>query len=144
MFSKDVSWSTFRPLDRHGGILMAGGVAYIAIGLDHIFDNQSASDAEALFFALRIMPITGWGIGFVLVGFLAFISARWPNWEKMWGYVLLTGWSAAWASFWFAGAILTEAKVVYLSAGALWALLGFLWWGVSGLISPHRGESGVP
>ena len=144
MSSKNVGWDAYKPLDRQGAILIGGGVAYAAIGLDYIFDAQSASDTEAMFFALRIMPWTGWGIGFVLVGFLAVISARWPNWEKMWGYVVLTGWSAAWSSFWFAGAIITDVNIVYLSAGALWALLGFLWWGVSGLISPPRQEKGAP
>lgn len=142
MFSKDVGWRTYRPWDRHSAIMMGGGVAYVAIGLDYIFDTQSASDTEAMFYALRIMPFTGWGIGFALVGILAFLSAVWPNREKTWGYVVLTGWSAAWSSFWFSGVILTDAKTVYLSTGALWAFLGFLWWGVSGLISPKRPENG--
>lgn len=144
MFSKNSCLGSYRPWDRHSAILMGGGVAYIAVGLDYIFDDQSESRTEAMFFALNIIPFTGWGVGFVLVGLLAFISARWPNWEKLWGYVALTGWSTAWSSFWFAGAVLTDAKLAYLSAGALWGLLAFLWWGVSGLISPKRLESGAP
>lgn len=144
MFSKDISWITYRPWDRHGVILMAGGVAYVAIGLNYIFETQSESRIEVMFYALRIMSFTGWGIGFVLVGLIAFVSARWPNWNKTWGYVVLAGWSAAWSSLWFSGVLLTDAKIAYLSTGAIWALLGFLWWGVSGLISPKRPEGEVP
>lgn len=144
MSSKNVGWGAYRPWDRHSAIMMGGGVAYVAIGLNYIFDTQPESRTEAMIYALRIMPFTGWGIGFAIVGILAFLSAIWPNLERAWGYVVLTGWSAAWSSFWFAGSLLTDAKIACLTSGAVWALLGFLWWGVSGLISPKRPKGEVP
>lgn len=130
----------FKPWTRHGGILVVAGCVYILAGFVQIFSRPTESQVEALYFALHLMPIDGWGVGFVVVGLIALISSRWPNWHRSWGYTVLTGWSAAWSAFLFAGATLTDAKVVYFGTAGTWALLAYLWWAVSGLMSPIEDE----
>lgn len=126
----------FKPWSRQGGILTVAGIAYIVMGVVYLFHNPSESQSEALYYAFRIMPLDAWGVGFVTIGVLSIISSRWPSWSKSWGYAVLTGWSVAWGLFYLFGAILTDAKVVYFGSAGIWFLLGFLWWGVSGLVSP--------
>lgn len=135
-----IDWFSLKPWDRHSGILVVAGVAYMVIGGLYILDVQSQTQYEAMYYALRIMSFNAWGCGFILIGLTSILSARWPNWPKAWGYVVLTGWSSAWSMFFIAGALLTEARIVYFSMGALWALLAFLWWAVSGLVSPSKNE----
>lgn len=129
---------SFKPWSRHGAILVVAGITYMVMGTVHVFHVPSESQAEALYFALHLMSLDCWGVGFILTGLVALISSRWPNWPKSWGYVVLTGWSAAWSAFYFAGASLTDAKVVYFGTAGVWALLAFLWWAVSGLVSPPK------
>lgn len=129
---------SFKPWTRHGVILVVAGITYIVIGTAYVFHVPSESHAEALYFALNLMPLDWWGFGFILTGLVALISSRWPNWPKSWGYVVLTGWAASWSAFYFAGATLTDAKVVYFGTSGAWALQAFLWWGVSGLVSPSK------
>lgn len=131
---------TFKPWTRHGAILVVAGFAYILIGIVQIASEPSESHQEALYYALHVMSMDGWGMGFVTIGLIALISSRWPNWSKAWGYTVLTGWSAAWSSFYFAGGLLTETKILYLGTAGLWALLAFLWWAVSGMVSPPKNE----
>lgn len=134
---------SFKPWDRHGVILVVAGITYIVMGWIYVFRDPTSSRAEALYFALHVMPLDAWGCGFILAGMTALMSSRWPNWPKTWGYVVLTGWSSAWSTFYFAGASLTDAKVVYFGSAAIWALLAFLWWAVSGLVSPPKEEQDV-
>ena len=140
MPDKNFEWFSRRPWDRHCGIMLAAGIAYTMIGLVYIIDQQSQAQTEVMYYALRIMSFDGWGVGFVTIGLCSIISSVWPNWTKPWGYVALTGWSSAWAMFYIVGAIQAEARIVYFSTGALWGLLAFLWWGVSGLVSPPKNE----
>ena len=132
------SFLSLKPWTRHGGILLVAGIAYIVIGIVYLFTTPSETQAEALYFALNLMPLDGWALGFIATGIISLLSSRWPNLPKDWGYVVLTGWSAAWSSFYFAGATLTDAKVVYFGTAGVWALLAFLWWAVSGLVSPPK------
>lgn len=129
---------SLKPWTRHGGILVVAGITYMVIGVVYLFTIPSETQAEALYFALNLMSLDWWGCGFIATGVIALISSRWPNWPKSWGYTVLTGWSAAWSAFYFAGATLTDAKVVYFGTAGIWALLAFLWWGVSGLVSPSE------
>lgn len=131
---------TFKPWTRHGGILVVAGFVYILVGVLYIVGTETDAQAEALYFALHLMSMNAWGVGFIVTGTIALISSRWPNWPKSWGYTVLTGWSAAWAAFYFSGALFTEAKVVYFGTAGVWALLAYLWWAVSGLISPSKDE----
>lgn len=129
---------SFKPWSRHGVILVVAGITHMVIGTVYVFHIPSESLSEALYFALHLMSLDWWGIGFILIGIVAFISSRWPNVPRPWGYTVLTGWSAAWSAFYFAGATLTDAKVVYFGTAGVWALLAFLWWAVSGLVSPPK------
>lgn len=129
---------SLKPWTRHGGILVVAGITYIVMGVVYVFYIPTESQAEALYFALNLMSLDWWGVGFILTGVVSLVSSRWPNWPKSWGYTVLTGWSAAWSSFYFAGATLTDAKVVYFGTAGVWALLAFLWWAVSGLVSPAK------
>lgn len=129
-------WFGLKPWSRQGGILTVAGIAYIVMGVVYLFHVPSESQAEALYYAFRLMPLDVWGVGFVIVGVISIISSRWPSWSKSWGYAVLTGWSVSWGLFYFFGAILTDAKVVYIGSAGIWLLLAFLWWGVSGLVSP--------
>lgn len=129
---------SFKPWSRHGVILVVAGITYMVIGTVYVFHIPSESQAEALYFALHLMSLDWWGIGFLIAGIVALTSSRWPNLPRSWGYTVLTGWSAAWSAFYFAGATLTDAKVVYFGTAGVWALLAFLWWAVSGLVSPPK------
>lgn len=131
---------SLKPWTRHGGILLVAGIAYIIMGVVYSFHTPSESQAEALYFALNLMPLDWWGFGFIAAGTMALVSSRWPSWSKSWGYAVLTGWTAAWSAFYFAGATLTDAKVVYFGTASIWALQAFLMWGVSGLVSPSKEE----
>ena len=127
---------SLKPWTRHSSLLLVAGIAYIVMGVVYVFHNPSESQAEALYFALNLMSLNGWGFGFIATGVIDLISSRWPNLPRSWGYTVLTGWSAAWSAFYFAGAALTDAKVVYFGTAGVWALLAFLWWAVSGLVCP--------
>lgn len=125
---------SFKPWSKHSGILVVAGIVYIVIGIRYYYLDPSENLEMTLYYAINLMPIDGWGIGFIVVGAIAVLSSRWPNVPASWGYVLLTGLSAAWSSFFFAGAMLTEARVSYFSTAAMWALLAYLWWAISGLV----------
>lgn len=132
---------SFKPWSRHGVILVVAGITYIAIGTVFVFSIPSESQVEALYFAIHLMSLDWWGFGFIITGIVAITSSRWPNLPRSWGYTVLTGWSAAWSAFYFAGAALTDAKVVYFGTAVIWALLAFLWWAVSGLVSPPKEDA---
>lgn len=132
---------SLKPWTRHGSILLVAGLTYIITGIVYVFHTPSESQAEALYFALNLMPLDWWGVGFITAGTMALVSSRWPSWSKSWGYAVLTGWTAAWSAFYFAGATLTDAKVVYFGTASVWALQAFLLWGVSGLVSPPKEDT---
>lgn len=125
---------SFKPWSKHGGILVVVGIAYIVIGVRLYHSVSSESLKMALYYAINLMPIDGWGIGFIIVGTIAVVSSRWPNVSASWGYALLTGWSAAWSSFFFAGAMKTDTPIIYFSTASIWALLAYLCWAISGLV----------
>ncbi|QJD49660.1 membrane protein [Gordonia phage Secretariat] len=130
-------WYHVKPWSRHGLILTTAGITYIAIGV--MFCSQEATElrSENLKLALEIMPYRGWGIGFIVVGIITVISARWPYAPKSLGYSVLTGWSTAWAGFHIFGGIET-GNTAYVASGFSWAMVAFMWWAVSGLISPPK------
>lgn len=134
------NWHTPKPWSRHSLILVIAGVAYISTGIAYIFSEQTASREAALVYAIRMMPFEYWGGVFMLVGFVALLASRWPSWPKTFGYTVLTGWSAAWSAFYIVGAMASTAHISYFSTGLIWALVAFMWWAISGLISP--GDTG--
>lgn len=130
---------SLKPWSRHSSLLLVAGIAYMIMGVVYVFHRPSETQAEALYFALNLMSLDWWGGGFIATGAIAVVSSvwpSWPSWPKSWGYAALTGWSAAWSAFYFSGALLTDAKVVYFGIAGVWALQAFVWWAVSGLVSP--------
>lgn len=132
------SFFVVKPWTRHSLILIMAGVGYIFTGIIKIFTTPTETQKDALYYAVSIMPMHYWGVGFIIIGLIAFLSSRWPVWPKTFGYTVLTGWSSAWAAFYIIGGIAAQGQIVYFSTGAVWALVAFLWWAISGLVSPEE------
>ncbi|QAU06269.1 hypothetical protein SEA_RICKMORE_34 [Gordonia phage Rickmore] len=131
------AWYKTKPWDRHGLILVTVGIIYTAIGIMYSLQPTTELRAQNLKYALSIMPYLGWCIGFVLVGILTVVTSRWPLAPKSLGYSVLSGWTAAWAGFHVIGGIAAD-NTAYIASGFAWAMIGFLWWAISGLISPPK------
>lgn len=127
-----------RPWQRHSLILMIAGSIYIGIGLSYMRTDISPIKAQALHVALSWMDIKHWGVVFVIAGALAIISARWPPISETWGYTVLTGLSAAWASFYGTAVVFDFSMESNFSSALVWFLIAFLWWAISGLVNPTR------
>lgn len=138
MINLPKGWGVVKPWDRHSLILLAAGLSFAVTGLIYIIDIRTPEQEEALYYATEVMSITAWGYAFIFFGLVAVVSARWPAWPKTLGYTVLTGQSAAWSAFYLLGAIKTSGEPTILSNGLLWALVAFLWWGISGLVSPKE------
>lgn len=127
-----------RPWTQHSKVLMGGGFAYIFVGLSYILADQTAARTRSLYFALQWAPMQVWGCLFIFAGLLAIISCRWPPISATWGYTVLTGLSAGWSATYLMGVILEHAPLANLSTVAMWGLLGFMWYAVSGLVNPDK------
>lgn len=125
-----------RPFERHSLVLMVAGFVYIAIGFTYLTAEPTPVRVHALQYALNWLSYNHWGVVFMLVGLMAIISSRWPPISETWGYVVLTGQSAAWALFYMAGVVFGDAANSGLTAVMSWGLIGFLWWAISGLVNP--------
>lgn len=136
MIKRPSDWHRPKPWGRHSLILIAAGFAYIFVGVLYIYAPPAHHQIEALVYAGNTLSRDYWGAIFIIVGCIALLSARWPSWPKTLGYTVLTGWSAAWAAFYLIGFLLTDADVASLYVGLIWSLVAFLWWGISGLVSP--------
>lgn len=132
-------WLMFRPWQRHSLVLMVGGLVYIGVGVAFLSVGDLSQRRElSLDIALRFMPLDSWAMVFVFAGFLACLSSRWPSFVETWGYMVLTGLSAAWSAIYFLSIFLGDAPYTNLSYGLVWGLLAFLWWGISGLVNPDK------
>lgn len=130
-------WKAVRPWKRHSLVLMVAGAVYILVGVSYITTVPTRSREVALKIALDWMPIQGWGIIFIFAGVLGIISSRWPPISETWGYTVLTGLSAGWATFYLVGVLFEGAPATNLSAVLSWGVIAFLWWAISGLINPE-------
>lgn len=124
-----------RPWSRHSVVLLVAGAAYSGVGLSYIASDKEIP-RKALSVAVSWMPIQAWGWVFLIVGVFAMASCRWPSRSHKWGYIILTGLSSGWGSFYFMGVIFVGNPVSNISLGFVWYLLAFMWWAVSGLINP--------
>lgn len=131
---------SLKPWTRHSAILIVAGFVYISIGFVQIYTVPTPQQKVALYYAEQLFSLDVWGMWFIFVGSIAILSSRWPNWPRAWGFAILTGFSAAWSSFYFAGATLTDARVVYFGTGATWALVAYLWWALSGMVEVREVE----
>jgi len=132
------SFMGLRPWTQHSKVLMGGGLSYVFVGFSYIFIEQTPNRMAALKVALSWAPLPFWGCVFVFAGLLAVISSRWPPITETWGYTVLTGLSAGWSATYLMGVILEHAPLANLSAVAMWGLLAFMWYSVSGLVNPDK------
>lgn len=125
---------------RHSLVLTGAGLIYIGIGIAFILAPGYVGKDPSLKSALRLLTIDEWGYLYILVGFLATCSAMFPLGKKAWGYMILTALSSAWAWLYTMSVIFGHAPMITLLSGLIWLLLAFIWWAVSGLLSPEHVE----
>lgn len=132
------SFKGLRPLGRHGKILIVAGLVYILIGVAYSSWDDNDPRTAALKILTRIAPIEFWGGLFIVSGLLAIVSSKWPPFSDAWGYMVLTGLSGGWSSTYLMGMLIAGAPSTNINGVFVWGLLGFLWWGISGLENPER------
>jgi hypothetical protein len=111
---------------------MAVGAAFLGFG------DVTEVRRISLDVAIHIAPLKAWGGLFVLSGFLAVISAKWPSFSDSWGYAVLCGVSSAWSTMYLASYIFGAAPASNITYALVWGLVAFLWWAISGLINPDK------
>ena len=132
-----------RGYHRHGLVLTVGGLAYVFQGIAFFLLEEITHVREAsLAVAFQLAPLPVWAGIFVICGLAAVASAGWPPSNDRWGYVVLTGLSSGWATVHLTGYFLGHAPKSNVSFGLVWALLAFMWWGVSGLDNPRPRQPG--
>lgn len=134
MFTKQ--WLAVRPWRRHSTVLLVAGLAYVGIGISYILTEPTLARTRALEVASSWWSLEHWGLVFIASGVLAVISARWPPFSQTWGYMVLTGLSTGWGTFYLTGIIFVNAPISGISSVLIWYLIGFMWWAVSGLLNP--------
>lgn len=127
-----------RPFKRHSLVLLVAGLFYIANGLVYIFAKSTQARKQALIIALQWCPIQFWGGVFIVVGVLAFLSARWPPISGTWGYMVLAAFSAGWSATYATGVIFAHSPATNFSGALTWGLFAFVWWAISGLVNPDK------
>jgi hypothetical protein len=127
-----------RPFKRHGVILMVAGFIYMAIGVSYIAAPTTEEVRHNLAIALIWFPLHFWGGVWFGVGLLSLISSRWPPVFESWGYAVLTGLAGGWSATYLMGIIFKGTSLTNLRSVAVWGLLAFLWWAVSGLLNPDK------
>src|ERR1700743_667500 len=85
-----------RPWTRHSMILLVAGFLYSLIGYQYIISPPNKTRDDSLLVVLQIAPLQFWGATYLVAGILIMISSRWPPFSETWGYMLLSGLSAAW------------------------------------------------
>lgn len=128
-----------RPWRRHSTILVVAGILYALIGFNYITVGTNRGREIALSVILHVAPLHVWGYVFILAGILSSISSRWPPFAETWGYMVLTGLSAAWSGTYLLGILFFGSPSTNASQVLLWGLLSFMWWAISGLVNPSPG-----
>lgn len=126
-----------RPWTRHSLVLLVAGTVYICIGIVYFSTPSSSPTWDSLAIAREWFSLDAWGAIWIIVGALAILSARWPPKVETWGYMALTALSAGWGAFYVLGVIFGDNTVGSLAVGLMWLLVAFLWWAISGLLSPE-------
>lgn len=129
-------WLGLRPWRRHSFVLAVGGGVYLFVGIAYMLIPVTPTRASSLTLALNIAPLPAWGIVWVIFGLLALASTRWPPASETWGYTAMSSLAALWGAFYGLGVAFFEAPATGITGASVWALLGFMWWGVSGLRNP--------
>lgn len=129
-------WRGIRPWKRHSFVLLIAGHFYIAVGLSYIIEEPQKGRDTALRYALNWWSFNIWGAVFIMAGLLAILSSRWPPISETWGYAILTGLSTGWGMFYLVGILFGHSPNSNITGFLVWCLLGFMWWGISGLANP--------
>lgn len=128
---------SLRPWRKHSQVLAVAGVIYMIYGLFMITIPASDTRQRGLELAMRWAPLDVWGVIWIAVGTMAFASTRWPPASETWGYSAMAGLSALWSCFYVMGIVFFDSTVQTGFAGvAVWGLIAYLWWGISGLRNP--------
>lgn len=125
-----------RPWRRHSMVLAFAGVVYILYGVNLILVAPSASRLRGLELATEVVDLPGWGAVWVLVGLLALASTRWPPTSETWGYTAMSGLAALWSAVYALGMVFLGSPSAGVAGCLVWALVSFMWWGISGLRNP--------
>lgn len=125
-----------RPWRRHSLVLAVGGLVYLFVGIAFIRMPVTDTRAASIELALRLAPMTVWGTVWVVTGILALASTRWPPATETWGYTAMTSLAALWSAIYALSMIFFDAPATSVSGVLVWALVGFLWWAISGLSNP--------
>lgn len=129
-------WIGLRPWQRHSLVLAVAGFVYTVFGILLALVPRNPTQRLNLRMALELFPVSVWSGIWITVGLLSLASTRWPPSSKTWGYTALTGLAVAWGSMYLLGVIFLHAPFTTLSGTLVWWLVGFLWWGISGLVNP--------
>lgn len=133
---RDYEWLALRPIQRHSWVLAVGGLIYIALGGVLALTDPTPQRTAGLKLALVLAPLEAWGTLWIVVGALAIVSSRWPPASKTWGYSAMTGLAACWAGVYLIGVLLLDTPGSGVTGALVYALLGFMWWAIAGLVNP--------
>jgi hypothetical protein len=125
---------------RHSLVLFGAGLIYIGIGIAFIYAPGYVGKDPSLKSALRLLTLNEWGWLYIAAGIAAGAASIFPLGKKVWGYMVLTALSAAWAWLYSMSVFFAGAPKITLLSGLIWLLLAFIWWAVSGLLSPEHVE----
>lgn len=114
------------------------GLIYIGIGYGFISAPGYVGKDPSLHSALRLMSMDSWGIVHIVCGVLASVAAFSPIGRKAWGYMILTAISSVWAALYTVSVFTGGAPRLTFLSSLIWLLLAFIWWAVSGLLSPEH------
>jgi hypothetical protein len=131
-------WWGLRPWKRHSTILMVVGFLYALIGVNYTFGAPNPNREKALAVLVHVAPMQFWGWVFVAAGLMTMLSAKWPPMTETWGYMVLTGLSSGWAATYLTSTIFFHAPWSNTSQVAVWGILAFIWWAISGLPNPEK------
>lgn len=134
---KPYSDFAIRPWSRHSGILLVIGFGHIAIGASHLYLETESPRSQMLAIALNVAPASFWALLFMIIGLFIVLSSLWPKGYDKWGYSVATGLSVGWGAVYIVGAFFQEEYYgANVAMGLSYTLLGFLYWGISGLVNP--------
>jgi hypothetical protein len=125
-----------RPWRRHSIVLAVAGVVYICYGTAILAVPPNDARISNLRMATEIMPIRVWGFVWIIVGLGALASTRWPPQSETWGYAAMSGLAAFWAAIVAFGIFFLDAPFQGITGALVWAMVAFMWWGISGLMNP--------
>ena len=126
-----------RPWTRHSLVLLVAGLVYVSVGIVYVRIPEGGPTWEALSTARTWFSLDQWAFLWIVVGVLSMGSSRWPPVAEKWGYMALTSLAGGWGAFYILGVIFGDNTLGSLAVGLVWCLVGFLWWAISGLISPE-------